>query len=109
MADAPLELEQRVEGEGRKALQFRLLGGKGFRDDPLGGAVQADIGDGGQPVNELGVEIVEIAEAAAQEEVLADVAERPLHLTFGLGPIGPAGTGEEAVVLGQARPASDCR
>ena len=42
-------------------------------------------------MTELLVEVVEIAERAAEEEVLADVAERPLDLAFGLGPIGPAG------------------
>ena len=82
MADAALELEQRVEGEGRQGLQFGLLGGEGFRDDPLGGAVQPDIGDRRKPVVELGVEIVEIAEGAAEEEVLADVAEWPLDLAL---------------------------
>jgi len=37
MADATFELEQRVEGERRKGLQFRPLGSKGLRDDALGG------------------------------------------------------------------------
>ena len=95
MADAALELEQRIEGEGRQPLQFGLLGGKGFRDDPLGGAVQAHIGDSGQPVIELDVEVVQVAEAAAEEEVLADVAERPLHFPLRLGPVGPAGRGRK--------------
>ncbi len=35
---------------------------------------------------------------AAEEEVLADVAERPLDLALGLGPIGPTGARLEAVV-----------
>ena len=47
------------------------------------------------------VQVVEIAEGAGQEEVLADVAERPLDLALGLGPVGLAGLGMEAVVAGQ--------
>ena len=109
MADAAFELEQRVEGEGRQGLQLELLGSKGLRDDALGGAVQPDIGDRRKPVLELGIEIVEIAEGAAEEEVLADVAERPLDFALGLGPIGPAGSRQEAVMPGRARSASGCR
>ena len=41
VADAALELQQRVEGDGRQRLQLRLLGSKGLRDDPLGRAVHA--------------------------------------------------------------------
>ena len=47
---------------------------------------------------ELGVQIVEVAEGAGEEEVLADVAVRPLDLALGLGPVGPAGPRVEAVV-----------
>jgi len=36
---------------------------------------------------ELAVEIVEIAERAAQEDVPTEVAERPLDLALRLGPI----------------------
>ena len=60
--------------------------------------MQPDIGDRRKPVVELFVEIVEIAEAAAEDEVLADVAERPLHFTLGLGAIGPARPRQEAVM-----------
>ncbi|PZV36712.1 hypothetical protein B5V02_20305 [Mesorhizobium kowhaii] len=44
MADAALQLEQRVEGNCRKGLKFRLLSRKGLAD-ALRGAVQAGIGD----------------------------------------------------------------
>ena len=37
----------------------------------------------------------------AEEEVLADVAERPLDLALRFGPVGAAGSGQEAVVLGE--------
>jgi len=40
--------------------------------------VNADVGHGIEPGDELSVEVVEVAEAAAEKEVLADIAERPL-------------------------------
>nr|WP_244514877.1 hypothetical protein [Ensifer sp. LCM 4579] len=49
MADAALQLEQRVEGNHRKGLQCRLLGSKGLADDALLDAMQACIG--GQSCN----------------------------------------------------------
>ena len=64
-------------------------------------ACDAHIGDLIEPLPELGVEIVEIAEAAAEEEVLADVAERPLDLALRLGPVRPAGLRQIAVVAGE--------
>lgn len=85
----------------RERLQARPLLGKGFRDDAPRGAMQAHVGDRGEPAAELGVQILEIAEATGEEEVLAHVAERPLHLSFGLGPVGPAGARQEAIVGGQ--------
>ena len=59
------------------------------------------IGDGVQPVPELGVQVVEIAKRAGQEEVLADVPERPLDLALGLGAIRFACLRVEAVVACQ--------
>ena len=50
---------------------------------------------------ELIVQIIEVAEGPAEEEVLADVAERPFDLALGLGPIGPAGARLEAVMAGE--------
>ena len=40
---------------------------------------------------ELRVEIIEVAERAAEEEVLTDVPERSLHFALGFGPIGSTG------------------
>src|SRR5271167_3600168 len=48
------------------------------------------VGHRAEPMGELSVQVVEIAEQAGEEEVLADVAERPLDLTLGLGPVGAA-------------------
>ena len=90
--------EHRAVGRERQRLETRLLLGEGLVDDALRGGVHARIGDRVEPVPELGVEVVEIAEDAAEEEVLADVAERPLDLALGLGPVGPAGLRLEAVV-----------
>ena len=41
-----------------------------------------------------------MAEAAGEEEVLADGAERTLDLALGLGPVGPTGFWHEAVMVG---------
>src|SRR3546814_14481293 len=46
-------------------------------------------------------EVGQVAERAGQEEVLADVAERPLDLALRLCPVGLAGARVEAVVAGQ--------
>jgi hypothetical protein len=54
--------------------------GEGLADDPVGGRVHGRIGDRIEPMTELLVQIV--AEGAAEEEVLADAAERPLDLLF---------------------------
>lgn len=62
--------------------------------------------DGVQPMPELGVEIVEIEERSGEEEVLADVAERPLDLTLRLGPVRSAGSGMKTVVTGEIDEAS---
>jgi len=43
-------------------------------------------------MGELGIQIAEIAEGASEEEILADVAERPLDFALRLGPVAPAGS-----------------
>ena len=63
--------------------------------------MHARIGDRIEPMTELVVEVVEIAERAAEEEVLADVAERPLDLALRFGAIGPAGARLKAVMAGE--------
>ncbi len=50
---------------------------------------------------ELVVEILEIAKDAAEKEVLADVAERPLDLALCFCAIGPAGARLKAVMTGE--------
>jgi len=46
--------------------------------------VDAHVGDLVEPVLKLGIEVVEIAEAAAEEEVLPDVPERTFYFALGL-------------------------
>lgn len=79
-----------------------MLLGEVFRDDAAGGGMQARIGELGAPRLELAIEVAQAPEAAGQEEVLADIAERPLDLAFGLRPIGAAGSRHRAVVAGSA-------
>src|SRR5215475_8962507 len=96
MRDAPFELENRSVGRERQRFEMRLFLGESLIDDALGGGVNPGIGDRVEPVPELTVEIVEVAECAAEEEVLANITERPLHLALGFRSIGPAGAGLEA-------------
>src|SRR5882762_5697549 len=101
VADAPFQLEHGIEAMFGQCLQFGQLGRESLGDDPLGGAVDADVGDRIEPVDELSVEVLEVAEATAEKEVLADIAERPLDLPLRLGPIGSAGARLEAIMLRQ--------
>ena len=66
---------------------MRLLLSEGLIDDALGRGVRARIGHRIEPMAQLGVQIVEIAERAGKEEVLADIAIGPLYLSLGFGPI----------------------
>ena len=68
VADAPFQLEHGVEAMLRQPLQFGLLGRESLGDDPLGGAVDADVGDSIEPIDELSVEVLEGAEAAAEKK-----------------------------------------
>jgi hypothetical protein len=63
---------------------MRLLLGEMLTDDPAGGGMPARIGDGVQPRPELGVQIIEGAERAAEEEILTHVAEGAFDLALGL-------------------------
>jgi len=82
VADPALELQEGIERRRRQWLKFALLGGERGRDDLLRRAVHAHVGDGRQPIVELDIEVVEIAEAARKEEVLPDIAERPLEFSM---------------------------
>lgn len=102
MADAALELEEGVERDCGQRLELGLLGREGLRHDALGSAMQPDVGNGVEPLGQLSVQVIEVAEGAGEEEVLPDVGEGPLDLSLRLGAVGPAGSGQEAVVLAKA-------
>ena len=53
VADAPLQLEHRIEAMLGQCLQLGLLGRERLGDDPLGGAMDADIGDGIEPIDRV--------------------------------------------------------
>jgi len=55
-------------------------------DDAPCGGVYAGVGVLVEPPAQLLVQVVEIAEAAGEEEVLADVAERTLDLALAFRP-----------------------
>lgn len=92
--DPPLEPQNRLENSRRQRLQHWALLGEVLDDDTVGGGMRACVGDLVEPLAELPVQVIEVAEAAGEEEILAHVAEGPLHLAFGLGPVGPAGLGQ---------------
>lgn len=61
----------------------------------------ARVGDCFQPMAELAVQVVEIAEDAAEEEVLADIPERTFDFALRFRAIWPASAGLEAVMARQ--------
>jgi hypothetical protein len=103
-AHAPLDGELGAVGERRQRLQCWPFLGKGLGNDAPGGAVHAHIGHRRQPLGELRVQVFQIPERAAQEEVLADIAKRPFHLALGLCPVGGAGPRREAIMARLRRP-----
>ena len=70
MRDASLELQDCPIRRERQRLQRRLLLGKGFVVDALRGRMNAWVRDGVEPMAELRVEIIEVAERAAEVVVL---------------------------------------
>jgi|tagenome__1003787_1003787.scaffolds.fasta_scaffold20380131_1 hypothetical protein len=83
---APFESQHRLVRCPRQWLQCGLFFGERLVDDPMRCGVHPRIGDCIEPMPKLAIEIVEIPERAAEEEVLADVSERPLDLALRLRP-----------------------
>ena len=84
MRHAAFETKRRLVGRKRQGLQRILFFCEGFVDDPPGRRMHARVGDRVEPMPELGVQILEVAERAAEEEVLADISERPLDFSLRL-------------------------
>src|SRR3546814_20101387 len=80
---------------------MRLLLGERLVDDPARGGVHPGVRDAVQSAPQLLVEVIQVAERAGQDEVLAAVAERQLDLALRLRPVGLAGARVDAVVGGQ--------
>ena len=75
----------------RQFFQGWLFFRKSFIDNTVGCRVHTWIGHSFPPSCELRIEIVEVPEAAGQEEVLTNVPERPLDFTLRFRPVGTAG------------------
>jgi hypothetical protein len=101
MRNAPFQLEERAEGQERQRFEMRLLFSEGLIDHALRGGMHARIGNRVEPMSQLGIEIVEIAERAGEEEVLADVAVGSLDFALGFGPVRTASLRLEAVMAGE--------
>jgi len=100
VGDAPFKPQNRLIGRQRQRLQGCFLFGEGFVDDPMHCRVNAGIGDCVEPMPQLDIEVVEIAERAAKKEVLADITERSLDFSLRLWPIRSASARLEAIVPG---------
>jgi hypothetical protein len=94
-------LQHRLERSGRQRLKMRQLFSEVFGDNAPRGGVGPRIGDPIQPDPELQVQVLEVTEAAAKEEVLAHVAVWSLYFSLRLSPIGTAGFWLVAVVRGE--------
>jgi hypothetical protein len=104
--DPPLQLEHAAVGCQRHRPQHRAFLSERLIDHTFSGRVGARVGHRIEPVTQLDIEVFEIAEAAGEEEILADVAERPLDLPLGLGAIWAAGLRLEAKMPRQIDQAS---
>ena len=66
------QAQHRPERRQRQLAKVRPLLGERLVDHPPGGGVHARVGHRVQPAAELVVEVVQVPEAAREEEVLAD-------------------------------------
>jgi hypothetical protein len=71
--DAPLQPQHRLERPGRQRLEAGALLGEMNGDDAPCGGVHAGVGVLVEPPAQLLVQVIEIAEAAGEEEVLVSV------------------------------------
>ncbi|MCQ9157232.1 hypothetical protein JZX93_17255, partial [Acidomonas methanolica] len=89
-ADAALDRQDGVIRMGRQGPQMGPLVGEVFCDDAIGRGMTPGIGDGLQPIVKAGIEFIKVAKTLPEEEILPDIAKRPLDLALCLGAIGLA-------------------
>src|SRR3954451_24589222 len=106
VGDAPLQLENGAVRQERQGLQSDLLLSKGFVHDPFRRGVHTGIRHRVEPMPELGIQVVEMAEGAGEKEVLPDIAEGALNFALRFRAIGSTRAGLEAVVAGQVEQGS---
>jgi hypothetical protein len=109
MRDPAFQHEDRAERRQRQHFEMPLLLGEGLLTTRGGRGVHARIGHHIQPIAQVSIQVVEIAERAGEEEVLADIAIGSLDLSLCFGPIRTAGPGLEAIMSGEVdqRPVVD--
>jgi len=76
MRDPPLKLQYRPIWPCRQRFEGKPFFGNGLVHQTACGRMQADVRNRRKPAPQLRVQIVQIAEATRQEEVLPDIAER---------------------------------
>ena len=89
------------KGTSGQWLQRRLLLGEGLDDHRRVVACRRGLATVSSQWRSWALRSSRLRKRAGEEEVLADVAERPLDLALGLGPVGPAGLRLEAVMAGE--------
>src|SRR5215813_5069318 len=100
--DAAVEGKDDIKRHGGQRLEVWLLLSEVLQDDAPGGRVPAWVGDGVEPVAELGIQVIEVAEGAAEKES-SRVAKRALHLALSLCPIGRAGLRQKPIMRRQIK------
>ena len=101
MGGTPFEPQHSLVGSQRQRLQSGLFFSEGLVDHSPRGGVDARIGNTIQPVAELAIKIIEIAEGATEKKVLPNIAERTLDFALRFLTIRAAGARLKAVMAGE--------
>ena len=102
MAGKDVVQDEGVIRASRQGLEEQSFTLEAIEGPLLQRCVAAHIGFRLKPMKGLRVEIVVRREGAPVEEALPEVADRPLHLALGPGPIGSARSDPEVPVVGVA-------
>lgn len=86
LSNPALQPQHGLERAGRQRLQAGTLLGKVLADHAACCGMNTGIGDVVEPLAELLIEVVEVAEVASEEEVLADITEWAFDLASGQFP-----------------------